>query len=327
MIKGVCMWNDVLNRMDKVLVPMISAQRWGNASEIELVSEGINLVYRFILNNQKYYLRLTHAKLRSTLELQAAISYQQHLFEHDVSICQPMLSQKGLWFESVWQGEDEFLAHVCKEVPGQPINFNYSSGLYKSWGIVLGKLHQAASLFRNNTYQYAKWSKSFEEMQAYANHESKEVQQTLKNVSNFFHTRMMNSENYGITHGDHREGNVITDGKQIHIIDFDLPSENWFTEDLFRPFFDSVIYNRPDWQDKMMPYLEGYFSIRPQETVLLSSFSWQMLMKSLEIYLWTKNNWNHDIAPGGGITQQWLSAIKNKIINNDWLDQLPQEFR
>ena len=66
MIKGVCMWNDVLNRMDKVLVPMISAQHWGNASEIELVSEGINLVYRFILNNQKYYLRLTHAKLRST---------------------------------------------------------------------------------------------------------------------------------------------------------------------------------------------------------------------------------------------------------------------
>jgi len=114
------------------------------------VSEGINLVYRFILNNQKYYLRLTHAKLRSTLELQAAISYQQHLFEHDVSICQPMLSQKGLWFESVWQGEDEFLAHVCKEVPGQPINFNYSSGLYKSWGIVLGKLKKFRRVLLDN---------------------------------------------------------------------------------------------------------------------------------------------------------------------------------
>lgn len=52
-----------------------------------------------------------------------------------------------------------------------------------------------------------------------------------------------------------------------------------------------------------------------------------MLMKLLEIYLWTKNNWNHDIAPGGGNTQQWLSGIKDKIINNDWLNQLPQEFR
>ena len=47
------MWNDVLNRMDKDLAPKISAQRLVYASEFELVSEGINLIYRFALNNQK----------------------------------------------------------------------------------------------------------------------------------------------------------------------------------------------------------------------------------------------------------------------------------
>lgn len=322
------MWNEVLKKIDKKHTPIVAAKRWGQQiQDIQLINEGINLVYCYELNYQKYYLRLTHAKLRSPLELEAALTYQRHLFEHEAPICEPIPSLNGLWFESVWQGDEEFLAHVCKEVPGKPMTFDYPFILYKTWGETLGKLHHAAASYDFSRYQYAIWSKSIEEMDGYVTRESLEIQQTLRLVEKFMHTRVKNNQNYGLTHGDHREGNVLTDGKQVHLIDFDLPSLNWFTEDLFRPFFDSIVHNRTNWQDKMKPYLEGYFSIFPESSIDIAAFPWQILMKCLEIYLWTKNNWNAESAPGGGSTKQWLKLIHDKVLDQTWFDKVSSVFK
>jgi hypothetical protein len=91
--KEALMWNEVLKRIDSTQTPKNGVTRWGGtADSIRLVNEGINLVYRFEQNGQGDYLRLTHAKLRSEDELQAAIAYQRHLFEHGVPICEPILS-------------------------------------------------------------------------------------------------------------------------------------------------------------------------------------------------------------------------------------------
>ena len=322
------MWNETLNKLDKTHTPILAAQKWGQKIQhIHLVNEGINLVYCYELHQQKYYLRLTHAKLRSPKELEAALMYQRHLFEHDAPVCEPMLSQNGLWFESVWQGDEEFLAHVCKEVPGEPIHSDYPALLYETWGQALGQLHAATASYDFSRYQYATWSKSIEEMEAYITHESLEIKNALDSVSTCMNARPQSNQNYGLTHGDHREGNVLTDGKQLHLIDFDLPSINWFTEDLFRPFFDAIVHNRTNWQDKMKPYLEGYFSIRHESSADLSAFPWQILMKCLEIYLWTKNNWNGESAPGGENNQNWLQVIHHKIIDREWMISLPHLIR
>lgn len=108
-----------------------------------------------------------------------------------------------------------------------------------------------------------------------------QIQDIQLTVEKFMHSRVQNNQNYGLTHGDHREGNVLSDGKQVHLIDFDLSSLNWFTEDLFRPFFDAIVHNRTNWQDKIKPYLEGYFSIRPESSIDIAAFPWQILMKCL----------------------------------------------
>lgn len=317
------MWNEFLKKVDQQTIPLLSAKRWGGKiGHIELINEGINLVYRYELNNVGYYLRLTHAKLRSKEELLAAIYYQKHLFEQGVNVCEPIQSLNNLWFESIWQENEECLAHVCKEVPGQTISFDHPLTLYKKWGMVLGQLHSAAKKYDHTKYYYATWLRSIEELEDYARNETNAVKQTLDRVSRFMHARSQSTDNYGLTHGDHREGNVLTDGKQIHIIDFDLPSLNWFTEDLFRPLFDSIIHNRTNWQDKIKPYIEGYLTVMPESSIDLHAFPWQIQMKCLEIYLWTKNNWSDKSAPGGENTKKWLTLIYDKIIQQEWMDKL-----
>ena len=235
------MWNEVLKRIDSMQTPKNGVTRWGGAADsIHLVNEGINLVYRFEQNGQGDYLRLTHAKLRSEDELQAAIAYQRHLFEHGVPICEPILSLNGLWVEPIQQGSELFLAHVCREVPGKPIHFDHTDlALYRRWGIALGKLHHAALSYQPEKHSYTSWESSLEELHGYAQHESQALQDTLNDVTKFFNERKQTSENYGLTHGDHRKGNVLTDGHQIHIIDFDLPSMNWFMEDVAPQFQES----------------------------------------------------------------------------------------
>ncbi|MDF1678529.1 MAG: phosphotransferase [Legionellaceae bacterium] len=317
------MWNDVLKKIDANKTPRALVERWAaKPQNIKLVSEGVNLVYRFEASGQGFYARITHAALRSETELQAALAYQRHLFEHEVAVCEPVTSVNQLWVESFRQENEVFLAHVCREVPGKPIHYDYGDALYRHWGSVLGRLHHAAKTFNAADYAYTSWHKSLDELHEYAPQESEDLQSVLREVTRFFNERKQTSENFGLTHGDHREGNVLTDGKQIHIIDFDLPSNNWFMEDVARPFFHPIVYNEKSWASKLAPYIEGYLSVMPESSIDLKAFSKQIQMKALEIYLWTKNNWSGDTAPGRLDTKQWLKLTHEKIVHDNWVKQL-----
>lgn len=197
------MWNEVLNRIDSAQTPKNGVTLWGGtAGSIRLINEGINLVYRFEQSGQGDYLRLTHAKLRSETELQAAIAYQRHLFERGVPVCEPILSLNGLWVEPIQQGSELFLAHVCREVPGKPIHFDHTNlALYKYWGIALGRLHHAALSYQSGKHSYTSWESSLEELHGYAQDESQALQDKLGDVTRFFNERKQTSENYGLTHG------------------------------------------------------------------------------------------------------------------------------
>ncbi|EHL31407.1 TPA: phosphotransferase [Legionella pneumophila] len=319
------MWNEVLKKIDPINTPKQAVELWsGDSNSVILVSDGINLVYQFQRGREKYYLRMTHAALREEKKLLAAISYQRHLFDNDVPVCEPLLSKNSLWSEQIIQGKEVFLAHVCREVPGKPITFNYKDiELYKTWGEALGKLHKAAQTYQPQHHSYTNWQQSLDELSCSAQNESEELQSILEEITQYYKVRSSSLNNYGLTHGDHREGNVLTDGKEIHIIDFDLPSFNWFMEDVARPFFHSIIWEETNWSDKLEPYIEGYLSIMPENSIDLAAFSKQIQLKGLEIYLWTKNNWSSEIAPGGGNTKKWLEAIYNKIVDDTWIKKIP----
>lgn len=315
------MWDQILKRIDVNKTPLLAAQRWEKTIEkAHPVNEGVNLVYYFEHQNERYYLRITHRALRPEKQLLAAILYQDHLFRHGVPICEAIRSNDGEWIEAIQQGEDCFLAHVCKEVPGKPIDFTSQEALYKRWGKTLAQLHKAALSYATCDLEYASWSKSLDEMYDYIKQENESVRFTLDQIAHFMKNRPKTAMNFGLTHGDHREGNVITDGKEVHIIDFDLPCHNWLTEDVFRPFFDSVVNDDFHYKNKIIPYLEGYFEVMPENSLDLGAFSKQIQMKCLEIYLWTKNNWSDDsAAPGGNEKKKWLDNIYRKIVRDDWM--------
>ena len=317
------MWDDVLSRLDTKVTVAQAVQLWqGEVASIQLISQGINWVYRFRKNKQDYYLRLTHQQLCSQAAIEDTIRFQKHLFDHGVPVCQPVLSDNEQWVEALEQQDDLFLAHVCQGVPGEPINFQQPKSLYYRWGQILAQFHQASAQMDWYSPHFDHWQSILHEMQDYAARESTFIQDKLTQFQDFFAKRQQTSDNYGLTHADHRDCNVLTDGQQIHIIDFDVPCYNWFLEDFARPFIDPIVFDYPNWQAVLTPYYQGYLSIRPASTLNITELPHQIEFKCLELYLWVKNNWSGATAPGGANTQDWLNKLYQRLQSNEWQRQL-----
>ena len=137
------MWNQTLKKIDHTTTPDTAAACWGaDAQSVKLVSDGINLVYRFEIDGKVKYLRITHPKIRPLSDLEAAIDYQLHLCRQQAPICQPIPSQSGNYIETVTQGDLSFLVHVTNEVPGQIIDFSHTERtFYETWGKSLARIH------------------------------------------------------------------------------------------------------------------------------------------------------------------------------------------
>ncbi|MCF6768562.1 phosphotransferase [Thiotrichales bacterium 19S11-10] len=322
------MWDKILNQIDHKTTPQKAIAYWhGDKDSTELVSSGINLVYRFLRNKQTCYLRLTHADLKPLSELQAALAFQQHLQTHNVPVCPLIDSDSGNLIEVIQQGEHLFLAHVVAAVAGKPMHFNYETTLYQHWGEMLGRFHLASQSYKSGPHHYGRWENDIAELDGYAKTESTIIRNELTEVLDYLKTHTQTTDNYSLIHGDHRKGNVLSDGKQVHFIDFDLPRYCWFMDDISRPFFSSIMQNHQNWQNKLAPYIQGYRSVFELTDDELLTFSWFMRYKALNMYLWTKNNWQSDIAPGGANTKDWLSALYHMIENKQWEISLQKIIR
>ena len=320
------MWNKTLKQIDQEKTPKTAVKLWGGEQDsITLVSEGINLVYRFKKESQIFYLRLSHVKLQSVSELKAALYFQNHLVNQKISVCKPILSLNNKLIESIFQGKHEFLGTVCREVPGKPISFDLKDQqVYFTWGTVLAHLHKASLSFKAKEHQYTSWKESVKELKTYVHKEEGFIKKELDATSRFLQDIKQTRENYGLTHGDHRKGNVFTDLKTVSVIDFDLPRNFFFAEDIIRPFFSSIASKDTNWQDKISHYLKGYTSIKTLSKEDIMMLPWLLRLKALEIYLWTKNNWTSDIAPGGLDTKKWLKDVYEMIKDQTWMSELDE---
>lgn len=282
---------------------------------MQLINNQINCVYRFESNNEGYYLRITHEQIRPYKELRAALDFQNHLFLNAAPVCQAIKSRNGVFIEIVTQDELEFSTQICLEVPGNIIDFNdYHKEKYIKWGAALATLHRAAQSYAPNTHHFRTWEDLWKETANYLPQEHQEIKDLHQQISIKFNQLTPSISNFGLTHGDHRPGNVLFDGNQVHVIDFDEPVYHWFMADIAKPFLD--LCDRPygNWKQLFDWYIEGYRTILPINEAELEQINWFTQMKSLDIYLWCKNNWKEPTAPGGKPRKLWLNELRQMAL-------------
>ncbi|QMT59976.1 phosphotransferase enzyme family protein [Legionella sp. PC997] len=305
-------WENTLKRISTETAFKAALQWVENPENLQLVNNQINCVYRFEAEGNRFYLRITHEKIRPQKELLASIDFQQHLFRNEAPICEVLPSKNGAYIETVIQEELHFLTQVCSEVPGTIMHFGYlDKNAYVHWGEALARLHRAAESYKANGHHFRKWQDLWSETAGYLTHEDSAIQDLFQTIDEHFRNFTINNVNFGLTHGDHRPGNVLFDGKQIHFIDFDEPVYHWFIADIAKPFLDLCGTPYSEWAEKFAWMIEGYQRILPIDAELLHAINDFSQMKSLEIYLWCKNNWYESTAPGGKPREEWLNELRH----------------
>jgi len=318
LLKVVRMWHQTLKKIDQVSTPAKAASLWNaDTNSLKLVNDGINLVYRFESNGIGRYLRITHPSIRSFDELSAAIDYQRFLGSHAVPVCKPILSSTHRYIEQILQKEMVFLAHATDEVPGTLMHFEYTnSEVYKSWGRTLATLHKVAHTYKPvSELSFKTWKDVWAETANSISKEDEALKREYLLIDSWFKQLPKELMDYGLTHGDHRTANILYDSKQVYIIDFDEPVYHWFMADIARPFLELSSTPFSDWQDKFEWFIAGYRSVFPVNEYLLQHINWFVRIKSLDIYLWCKNNWYEPDAPGGKPRDVWLEELRHMVLN------------
>ncbi|MEB3702339.1 Homoserine kinase [Candidatus Bealeia paramacronuclearis] len=312
------MWNAPLQRLDQRQIPSFLQKTYGaDLESVKLISNGINLVFRFEKEGRGYYLKLTHEALRPQTALQEAILFHQFLFENTLPVPEIVFSQNGKTIEVLSQNEDVFLAHVMKEVLGESIApldkiGNLTPEVLKNWGRTLAQFHKIAQGYAKAP-MFKRGNDIFEEFDGYVSQENSALQHEYNDVKNKILALPRTPFNFGVIHGDHRPGNVLIQGGRIFLIDFDEPLNACLMKDIARPFFDLYVENDLRLFEKSKPFFEGYIEVLPQMLLNFEDFLLFLRLKALDIYLWTINNWHSDIAPGGGNVREWMSRIRNSI--------------
>lgn len=310
-------------KMNLSLLEKITALWSNEIGSLKLINEGINFVYRFEINGKGKILKLTCQSNRNYKELTSAVDYQRYLFENKVPIDQPIKSLQHHYIEEINYKSEIFFARVSEEIRGQILQFeNDDKNIYKNWGIALAKLHKTAKIYQpNKQFKFINWKEIWNEVYGYVQLEEPKIKNEYSLITDWFNHLDCDENNFGLNHGDHRIGNVIYNDKNVYLIDFDEPVYHWFIADISRPFLELCEFPVFTWRKKLLWYLEGYRSILPIEIKQFNQIPWFIRMKNLELYLWTKNNWHHPIAPGGERTDQWLNNRKKMILNpffSDW---------
>jgi len=174
--------------------------------------------------------------------VQERMAFARYLAEGGISTTCPISSSQGNIVELIEHNGCIYLAFSWKKLPGEamddqsPLDLH---DLYWQWGAMLGKMHHLAQGYP--TWQasqtvgangkpvisrIAEWEVFYHWLQ------DEEVKAAWLEMKAALDAYPINRQNFGFIHNDAHTGNILRDGSQLHLLDFDVANCLWFALDL-----------------------------------------------------------------------------------------------
>jgi Ser/Thr protein kinase RdoA (MazF antagonist) len=174
------------------------------------------------------------------LSIQERLRFVHFLGQHGVNIVYPIPMSDGQLLAFAAENEQRFLAYQMARVAGShPKPEEWNSDFFALWGASIAKLHHV-------TQQYPVWRGSEttnhlnrpllgwqEEWQFF--HDicaDPEIQQKWVSIRERLDILPVTRDSFGFTHNDPHIENILYDGTQITLLDFDVANYHWFISDV-----------------------------------------------------------------------------------------------
>ncbi len=275
-----------------------------------LVRSFVNEVYEVRTPGRRFVLKLYHHGGWTVDEVCWEAELVDHLVAHGIPVAPvvSMTSGRAVGQLAAPEGARPFL--MSEYVDGRKPQKPFDDDLYRSYGRLLGRLHEAGDTFRTDRNRRpfglnVTLDEPLARVRA-ALAEQPDNQRLAENLGAAAHhrlTELADQLDWGVRHGDVTLDNVHRTGNGLVIHDFDLAHVGWRVADLTSclatPFAEA--------------FLSGYTEIRAVGKADLEALPWLRVVesiKNLAFHLTEKTRWRGTETLGEGWVEDGLAGLR-----------------
>jgi Ser/Thr protein kinase RdoA (MazF antagonist) len=278
--------------------------RWGlQPRSVDVMSHSENVVCDVELANDRHLVMRLHRPGYNTIEeLRSEVQWVASLANACIPVPQPMSTIDGEHYVSVRVGGEDRYVGVIDWVEGRPLGGPVSSG---GEDVVprYGRIGEIAAAIRihNATWDQPRsfvrrrwdadglvgqnplWGR-FWEVDALTDHQRDLFASARAELHRKLSSLSTGSDRFGLIHADLHLGNLMADGEQLTVIDFDDAGFGWFSHELAVALHP--VLNEPTFPEARKALLTGYRRSHPladDEIQLIDAF---LTIRCLMIVSW-----------------------------------------
>jgi len=306
------------------------ACRFGvNADELNYIGAWQNFIYEYSKDGESYILRFTPSSHRSEADVVAELDWILYLAQHDVLVSSPIQSNQGKLTEVIPSGESHYFTVTSfNKAKGEKIGYPECLGdikLYQQMGRLTGKIHALTKKYQPGvSVRRHNWEDNYylKSVGLYVPHEQRLVhEQCVALAKEIRDTLPVNSNSFGLIHGDINTANFHVHENDITLFDFDEAQYSWFVEDIAIPLYYLVYVYGDDVQEQrvtqaqlfMEHYLQGYVLECSVDDYWLKQIP--LFLRLREIIVYTGMHRSTDVTQLDQWGLDYISQSKARIEN------------
>lgn len=302
-------WHDVLEKFNQIANTAIHSYPSLTQSTIQLLNYSENATY-LVKNSEtgeKYILRVGRPHYHSKIEIESELAWLKSIDEHSsIQVSLPILGGNGEYIQEVVYENDIYYCTLFTFLEGTAPDENNEDDLINQFeilGEITAQLHEQSINQREKLATIKRLAWNYETILGPApkwgrwqdgRGITKERQELFEKVSAKIKKRLdqfgKSPGRYGLIHSDLRLANLLVDGDQIKVIDFDDCGFGYYLYDLATSL--SFIEHKPYVPSLVAAWLKGYRKVRAlskEEELEIPTF---IMMRRLQLIAWvgSRNN-------------------------------------
>ncbi|KMY53777.1 serine kinase [Bacillus sp. FJAT-27231] len=251
--------------------------------------------------NQKHILRVCRPNYHTKSQIESEMVWLKSLHEQSpIEVSLPIPNDQGEYVQSTWVDGNVYYSTLFTFLEGEAPDDNDESALIKHFftiGYITAQFHNQSvkqhqlydqfdriiwdyDTILGDTPKWGKWQDGLG-LTPERTHLFERVCATIKKRLDRFGKH---KENFGLIHSDLRLANLIIEGEQIKVIDFDDCGFGWYLYDLATSL--SFIEHKPYVPALINSWLEGYKKIRPLSEEEEKEIPTFIMMRRLQLISW-----------------------------------------
>ncbi|MHA2277430.1 MAG: phosphotransferase enzyme family protein [Candidatus Kariarchaeaceae archaeon] len=226
---------------DSVLEEIVTRYNFDQAS-LKEIDTWENFIFEAKKSDIAYIIRIAHSSYRSIGQIKAEIDWIYFLKNEKMPVADPVLSVNNQFVEEVKVNDSSFFTTVFVKAPGDTIATNPSlmtPPVIEKWGGILGKFHKLTMKYIPQVSEKrGQWDSQPEiaNIQDLLADHPKILEKAKIHIA-YIRSLPQNKDTYGLIHYDLHEVNILVEGENLTVIDFDDSQYDYLVSDFGSIFF------------------------------------------------------------------------------------------